>query len=639
MNKDKKHTVLWRRLRALLMCLLMVICGSAQALAASSVIYHGPLWTDTSQGKVRVGHFTVDGKTAFCMEHSKESPSTGTSLTNKVYRNAAVRKILYYGWEGPGQWKGFSGMKQGITLTSLLLSEVYSKAQPVGTYNFVPGLVEFRKYVNGQPAPSLDLKFSKSSAQTYYDGALDAERTESIEVLGTGAGSLTITVPAGCLLIKDDEELTGTVRLEAGDSFYIRSEERFSREKQTEIKGRGMALQPLVYVTASTGLQDLTRLEYAQDTAETTRLTINWMGRTDLRIIKLDADTGDRVSGAIFRLLELDPEGNPTAGGTPEDINSLRNLDGASSGVLTVEADGSAAADLLEPGRSYLVIEMQAPPAYKLSDEIKQIEVTGDKECEEVEFHDEKQLASIVISKEGEKYAIVDGELVCTDVKLEGAVFELSAEEDITGWDGKVLYRKGRVIGKTTSDVDGHAEFSELPPGKYSIREIEAPSGYVLDVEPRICDLKVDSDKAELKYNLSWTNFTTDSEVKVVKYDKSSGELLKGASFTIEDEDGNALKVTTGEDGTATIRDLPPGEYVFTEVKAPEGYRLDLEPQKFRLNGEPGEIVVLESYDLRSDTPNTADETDLIRILIYAILLVTSAAGIDVMVHKRRRRS
>lgn len=640
--KERKRKLYGRRQLTLLLTVLLIIAGSVQVFAASSVKYIGPLWTSTSQGLVRVGHFTVNGKTAFCMEHSKNSPETGVSVSQKVYKNEKIRKILYYGWKGPGQWKGFSGQKQGITLTSLLLSEVYSKAQPVGTYNFVPGLVEFRKYVNGQPAPSLDLKFSKSSVSSYYDGDLDAERTESIKVTGTGGGKIRVTVPAGCLLHdnSDGSESSGKVVLNAGDSFYIRSTGSFSDTERTVIKGRRTALQPIVFVTSSSSVQDLTQLDYAEDTADSTLLTVKWMGKPDLRLIKYDASSGKTVSGAVFRLFELDDEGRVLNGESADDIAALRSSEEA-VGTYTTAADGRILVkDCLQLGHSYLVIEQKAPDGYRLSDEIKTFKVSGEKSVEEISFDDERQVVHIKIDKKGKKYSVTDGRLEAEDEPLGGAVFEIRAAEDIADWGSdSILYRSGALVETLTTDENGKASSGDLPAGKYSVKEIEAPFGYIADEDIGTYNLKLDEDKLELSYTVSSLNYPNESLIKVVKYDKASRKTLEGAHFTIENEDGESIELCTGEDGSASISNLPPGEYIFTEVKAPDGYKLDTKPRRFTLSGsENGETVVLESYDERIEAPNTSDDRlVIVRLLIYSVLFAACIIAIDVKLLRHRK--
>ena len=87
--------------------------------------------TLTYNGKITyganiVGDFTIAGKQAFCLEHPKATPGSNTKLTSNIYKNENVRKVLYYGWDGPEQWSGFNNNRSyGIVVTSLMLSYYY----------------------------------------------------------------------------------------------------------------------------------------------------------------------------------------------------------------------------------------------------------------------------------------------------------------------------------------------------------------------------------------------------------------------------------------------------------------------------------------------------------------------------------
>ena len=67
---------------------------------------------------------------------------------------------------------------------------------------------------------------------------------------------------------------------------------------------------------------------------------------------------------------------------------------------------------------------------------------------------------------------------------LAGAVFELRAAEDIVGKEGSVFYRKDELIETLTTSKTGPVKSRVLPLGKYSLTEISAPDGYVLDATP-----------------------------------------------------------------------------------------------------------------------------------------------------------
>ena len=69
------------------------------------------------------------------------------------------------------------------------------------------------------------------------------------------------------------------------------------------------------------------------------------------------------------------------------------------------------------------------------------------------------------------------------DATLEGAVYGLYAREVVTHPDGVsgVLYPKDAQVATMTTDADGNASVSDLYPGKYYVKEITPPEGYVLD--------------------------------------------------------------------------------------------------------------------------------------------------------------
>ena len=89
------------------------------------------------------------------MAHPKPTPGSGTSLTTNIYNNDNVRKVLYYGWEGPGQWNGFTSKEKGVVITSLALSYYYYGDKSTKDID------EFLDYVKNKTVPNFDVKFNK----------------------------------------------------------------------------------------------------------------------------------------------------------------------------------------------------------------------------------------------------------------------------------------------------------------------------------------------------------------------------------------------------------------------------------------------------------------------------------------------
>lgn len=137
----------------------------ASPRAAATITYLGPV----AYKGVTVGKFLVNGSLAFCMEHQKTSPPTGTSFSEQIYNDANIRKVLYYGYGGPKQWPGFSGDEaQGIVVTTNALSYFYSgpgslNGNPFLADNWLAPLGDFLRFVQSAPdvGPS-DISLSKT---------------------------------------------------------------------------------------------------------------------------------------------------------------------------------------------------------------------------------------------------------------------------------------------------------------------------------------------------------------------------------------------------------------------------------------------------------------------------------------------
>lgn len=621
---------------------IVLLLGSSRAVFANSskITYYGPLWTDTSEGKVRVGHFEVDGQTAFCIEHAKESPPSGTEAAEKVYANEAIRKILYYGWEGPECWSGFRDKKQGITLTSLLLSEVHTTDHAVGTYNFVDGLVEFRNYVESNPAPDLDLHFDKSKVSAYYDSTLKAERTENITVLGQGSGKLSVSIPEDSILHNNttgEDVRSGSAVLKVGESFYLRTIIGVSDRKSTIIKGKNSRLQPLVYVTSDSGLQDLSRLSMIEDVVETDKLTVDWIGYQDFKITKKDSETGETVAGATFILVDLTENSvvrrARAARITADDI---RRMDGAIE-VTTGEDGYGIIKEMLKMEHRYAVAEKSAPHGYVLSEEVIVFDVGENKGIYEFEMNNARQHAHLVIDKSGENPKIVEGRIVEGQIPLKGVKFELIAAEDILNWGGQSnLYNKDEVVTTITTDENGHAEATDLAPGKYRLKETKTAPGYILSDDSTVYDLSMDSDQKNYYYTTTLLNKRYKTQVDVDKYDKESGSKLEAAFFTITNVKGESIEVRTDANGEANLVNLPDGEYKFEESKAPAGYDVSDKVTSFEIDAAKPEArkVSLESYDEKLETPNSGDSENRLGLYILLLVLGIACLGFVEKLHK-----
>ena len=141
------------------------------------------------------------------------------------------------------------------------------------------------------------------------------------------------------------------------------------------------------------------------------------------------------------------------------------------------------------------MVEVQAPYGYVLDSEPVYFDVEQEKSEEEsgvtivkVERSNVAQKGKITVGKSGEVFSRVSGNkglyqpIFAVD-NLEGAVYEITAAEDIITTDGTVRAEKGEVVDTVTTGEDGTAESKELYLGKYEVKEITAPYGMVLSEE------------------------------------------------------------------------------------------------------------------------------------------------------------
>ena len=232
---------------------------------------------------------------------------------------------------------------------------------------------------------------------------------------------------------------------------------------------------------------------------------------------------------------------------------------------------------------------------------------------------------------------------------LAGAVFELRAAEDIVGKEGSVFYRKDELIETLTTNKTGSVKSRVLPLGKYSLTEISAPDGYVLDATPHPFTLAaVDQQTALVEVKVSAGN--TYLPVRVTLRKQKENLLLtetadgmihqtvetvpgEGFVFGLFNRDvipygdsqklpANTLMATgaTDSQGNLTFSGLyPHGDYYIKELSVPDGWLLSTEKYPVTLTSANKAVsenvitVYLENPILNRliYTPVTLTKTDI----------------------------
>lgn len=346
-----------------------------------------------------------------------------------------------------------------------------------------------------------------------------------------------------------------------------------------------------------------------------------------IKIVKKDAETGATIpyAGAGFQI--YDPNGElVTMTFTYPEVTTIDTFYTTADGYLITP-------QTLEYGTGYSIVEVQAPYGYVLNSEPVYFDVTQDGSAEEsgitvieVVRSNMAQKGTITVSKSGEVFTSVSEnngmyQPVFAVQGLEGAVYEITAAEDIYTLDGTLRASKGEVVDSITTGTDGTAKSKELYLGKYEVKEITAPYGMVLNDEIHAVELVYAGQNiAVTETETSFYNERQRVEIDLVKSLETdeaygvgnNGEIfdvtfglyaetdLTAADGTVIPADGLIEIISLDENGKGTVNsDLPFGSYYVKELSTNSAYVLNEQkyPVHFEYAGQDTAIVHLSAND------------------------------------------
>ena len=345
-----------------------------------------------------------------------------------------------------------------------------------------------------------------------------------------------------------------------------------------------------------------------------------------IKIVKVDSETGKTIpyEGAGFEIYDSNGQkiSMTFAYPTPTTIDTFyTNSEGY---LITPE---------VLPYGEYSLIEVQAPYGYALDKTPVAFSVSSENAEKEnsltivkVEKQNTAQKGKISVHKTGDIFTSVttassaykneNGEMIVNpttytpmfaDGDLSGAVFQVIAVEDIVTPDGTTRAYARDVVSEITTDKNGYAETEPLYLGKYEIREIKAPEGYVLNNEPKDVELTYAGQEFEVRdtVNTAFENEYQSVRISLSKvmendelfgiYGKDYYTSIRFGLFAAEDitaadgsvipADGLISEVSLDENMTAVIAEkIPFGRYYVQEIATDEHYVLNGE--KYLVNFE-----------------------------------------------------
>ena len=345
-----------------------------------------------------------------------------------------------------------------------------------------------------------------------------------------------------------------------------------------------------------------------------------------IKVVKVDSETGKTIpyEGAGFEIYDSNGQkiSMTFAYPTPTTIDTFyTNSEGY---LITPE---------VLPYGEYSLVEVQAPVGYVLDSTPVSFTVSADNAEEEnaltvikVRKENTAQKGKISVRKTGDIFTSVatassaytneNGEMIVNPTtytpvfasgNLSGAVFQVIAVEDIVTLDGTTRAYAGDVVSEITTDENGYGETEPLYLGKYEVREIKAPYGYVLNNEPKDVELTYAGQEFEVRdtVNTAFENEYQSVRISLSKvmesdelfgiYGKDCYTSIRFGLFAAEDitaADGSAIpadgllsEVSLDEDMAAKFDvQIPFGRYYVKEISTDEHYVLGGE--KYLVNFE-----------------------------------------------------
>lgn len=345
-----------------------------------------------------------------------------------------------------------------------------------------------------------------------------------------------------------------------------------------------------------------------------------------IKVVKVDSETGKTIpyEGAGFEIYDSNGQkiSMMFAYPTPTTIDTFYT-----------NSDGYLITPKVLPYGEYSLVEVQAPYGYALDSTPVNFSVSAENTEKEntltivkVVKQNTAQKGKISVQKTGDIFTSVamassaytneNGEMIVNpttytpvfaDGDLSGAVFQVIAVEDIVTLDGTTRAYAGDVVSEITTDENGYAETEPLYLGKYEIREIKAPDGYVLNNEPKDVELTYAGQEFEVRdtVNTAFENEYQGVKIslsKVMENDELFGiygndcytsvrfglfaaEDITAADGSVIPADGLISEVSLDEDMTAKFDvQIPFGRYYVREISTDEHYVLSGE--KYLVNFE-----------------------------------------------------
>lgn len=538
--------------------------------------------------------YKAGGKTytvyAYCMQHSKQSPPSGTTYKNMVELDEGgddryLRKAMFYGYGGPG----WGGTFNGYNIKSIMEKYGCSSETRAMQHYLVDYLYDGESGFGGSLSTTAKnmLKEIKAALAKMPDpttmeltpglsASTNGNQSPTFTWKANAAFVITIHLENGVFLVNETTGKTGTgnVSVKGGEKFHLEA----TTQNIGSLKGKYAITSnyPLNFHAMLLKLansQDI-GFGYYTDTLEL-NLEVDWPDEATVKIIKKDKGSNALLAGAVYGIY------------ADEACTKLIKK------MPATNAKGESEVKITKTQDTVYLREISGPSGYVLDTKAYGVKLVVGQTASK-NLTDKEQKGALTIYKEGE---VLTGAAVTENGvtfayekrKLKGAVYSVYAGADIKAADGTLIYKKGALVkdNLVTGD-DGSVTLKDLYLGTYTVTETKAPDNYVCKKESKTVELVYAGQTVEVQTgSATFLNERQKAAVRVEKQDEETKNPLSGGIYGLyasEDikVDGKTVvpkgtlieKATTGADGKASYKAELPINYSYSirEIQAPELY-------------------------------------------------------------------
>lgn len=573
---------------------------AASATGSQSVsVTRGPWYeySDYNLGSYRTAPYYVSwggiSATAYCVQPSKPGPDDGTYTITKLADSKELAKVCYYGAKASEE-NGFFAEKhpdfsEGKRFIITHLAAAYANGSSdwdSGTNATGRSLaMELYDYCISMPdIPDVEMSFSNANVKAYVEGNI--QRTESVKFKADELQTVTFQLPKGVRLVNETTGKTSAagadVKISGGTRFYLTAPltqaENVAETFSTTMKGSITKDYSAYKIVTGGSSQDLA-LVFGEAVGDEKRVSfqVTWTKQCSVSIVKKDAETSQSLAGAVYGI--------------------YRDAAGTDLIVQMPATDGNGASSVsLEKTQDVVYLkEISVPAGYVIDTKAYNVTLNIGKTSTQTVTDQRVDAAIHLVKEDAETGSKAQG-----DATLAGAVYGLYARENIVHPDGKtgILYQKDALVATLTTDQNGKASVHDLYLGKYYLREITAPEGYLLDTLEHDIDCNYEGASVPTVERTAVLGDTVKKQpfqiIKAANNGNTNADLLSGAGFSAYLKSGlkvnadgsydfaSAVPVVltadgktemfTDEKGYACSIPLPYGTYIVRETTTPHNY-------------------------------------------------------------------